>query len=223
VKIDVLDHGHVELVYSMGGDLSVVQAARRSYAAQWRAGEDTGSDAKLIRYLLRHKHTTPFEHCVFSFDVKAPIFVFRQWHRHRTWSYNEVSARYSVLPEEYYIPETEVLSEQSKGNKQGREALPHSKAEALARFMRGSCRNSFMAYEYLLEQGVSRELARSVLPVAAYSHMSATVDLLNLMRFLVLRCDSHAQYEIRVYADAMKELVKAVAPVSMAAFEEFGL
>lgn len=221
--IRVLDHGHVDLVYSMGGDLSVVQAARRSYAAQWRAGEDEGSDRKLIRYLMKHKHTTPFEHCVMTFDVKAPIFVFRQWHRHRTWSYNEVSARYSELPEEFYIPSIDAVKAQSKSNKQGRETGEFEHAQWAIAEIQDACRDAFGSYRALLGIGVARELARSVLPVATYTHMSATVNLLNLMRFLQLRCDAHAQMEIRVYADAMLELAKTVAPVSIEAFEEFGI
>jgi thymidylate synthase (FAD) len=219
-KIDVLDHGFVRLVDHMGGDLSVARAARVSYDAAWRAGEDQGSDAKLINYLWKNHHTTPFEAVSFTFEIKAPIFVFRQWHRHRTWSYNELSARYRELPEEFYIPDAAVLGVQSTNSKQGRagpvsETWAASQREAIT----AACRASFDVYKDLLAMDVSRELARSVLPVATYSHMFASVDLLNLLKFLTLRCDSHAQYEIRVYADAMRDLIRPVVPVCVAAWE----
>lgn len=218
-KIDVLDHGFIRLVDSMGSDLSVVRAARVSYDAAWRAGEDTGSDARLINYLWRNKHTSPFEAVTFTFEVKAPIFVFRQWHRHRTWSYNELSARYSELPEEFYVPEAEQLRAQSKANKQGRdEALDIDIVEASLTAMQSVGTTAFEAYRSMLEAGVARELARSVLPVSTYSHMFASVNLLNLFRFLTLRCDSHAQYEIRVYAEAIVKLIKPVVPVSVEAW-----
>lgn len=223
-RVDVLDHGFVRLVDHMGSDLSVVRAARVSYDAAWRAGEDQGSDEKLIRYLWKNRHTTPFEAVTFTFEVHAPIFVFRQWHRHRTWSFNELSARYRELPEVFYVPKPEHVGVQSKDNKQGR-----TLGEVTGAYQTGdmlipsmidySCRAAFEAYRTLLERGVPRELARSVLPVATYSHMFATVDLLNLLKFLTLRCDAHAQYEIRVYADAMRELAKPLVPVTMAAWE----
>lgn len=220
-KIDVLDHGYVRLVDHMGGDLSVVRAARVSYDAAWRAGEDTGSDHRLINYLWSHKHTTPFEAVTLTFEVHAPIFVFRQWHRHRTWSFNELSARYRELPEEFYVPAAEVLKAQSKNNKQGRdEDLPPATVEFVRYAMREQNELAFKAYRMMLEAGVARELARSVLPVSTYSTMFATVNLLNLLKFLTLRCDAHAQYEIRVYADAMRELARAVAPVCIEAWEK---
>lgn len=221
-KIDVLDHGFVRLVDSMGSDLSVVRAARVSYDAAWRAGEDHGSDKRLIGYLWKNHHTTPFESVTFTFEIKAPIFVFRQWHRHRTWSYNELSGRYRELPEEFYIPAPEQVGVQAVKNKQGRdpadEALLVARGQEAA-MLRRSCVAAFETYRYLLEQGWPRELARSVLPVNTYSHMFATVDLLNLMKFLTLRCDGHAQYEIRVYADAMRELARSVVPECIAAWE----
>jgi len=217
-KIDVLDHGFVRLVDSMGNDLSVVRAARVSYDAAWRAGEDQSGDEKLINYLWRNHHTTPFEAVVFTFEVKAPIFVLRQWHRHRTWSYNELSARYKPLPEEFYVPKPEHIGTQSKDTKQARvQGEPDPVAAA---HIKTTCEHAFRAYRMLLEDGVPRELARSVLPVATYSHMFATVDLLNLMRFLTLRCDQHAQYEIRVYAEAMCELARTIAPVCIKAWEK---
>ena len=219
-KIDVLDHGFVRLVEHMGSDLSIVRAARVSYDAAWRAGEDSGSDERLIRYLWNNHHTTPFEAVEFQFEVKAPIFVFRQWHRHRTWSYNELSARYRELPEEFYVPDPEKLGAQSKDNKQGRtnDAVPN--AEEWAAVMRRNNMAAFHTYRELLAAGVSRELARSVLPVAAYSHMFAKVDLLNLFKFLTLRCDAHAQYEIRVYADAMLDLIQPIVPIAVRAWLE---
>lgn len=219
-KIDVLDHGFVRLVDSMGSDLSIARAARVSYDAAWRAGEDQGSDVKLINYLWKNHHTTPFEAVTFTFEIKAPIFVFRQWHRHRTWSYNELSARYRELPEEFYIPMVDKIGTQSKDNKQGRDLKAGSAEAGLAILkLQDACASSFRTYRELLAAGVPRELARSVLPVATYSHMFATVDLLNLLKFLTLRCDAHAQYEIRVYADAMRDLARNIVPVCVAAWE----
>jgi len=221
-KINVLDHGFVRLVSSMGGDLSVVRAARVSYDAAWRAGEDEEGDRKLIRYLWRNKHTTPFEAVTFTFEVHAPIFVFRQWHRHRTWSYNELSARYRPLPEVFYVPDVKYVGEQDTVNKQGRfldRKEFDEKRENEIRELTSFCESAFGTYRYLLESGWPRELARCVLPLNTYSHMFATVNLLNLFRFMTLRCDEHAQYEIRVYADAMHELAKSVAPVCVSAWE----
>lgn len=217
-KVDVLDHGFVRMVDSMGSDLSVVRAARVSYEAAWRAGEDQGSDAKLINYLWRHHHTTPFEAVSFTFEIKAPIFVFRQWHRHRTWSYNELSARYRELPEEFYVPIPATIGTQSASSKQARD-LGDKEDSVSPGMIKLACEAAFGIYRDLLARGVPRELARSVLPVATYSHMFATVDLLNLMKFLTLRCDAHAQYEIRVYADAMRDLARSVVPVCIAAWE----
>jgi thymidylate synthase (FAD) len=218
----VLDHGFVRLIDSMGSDISVSRAARVSFDAAWRAGEDQGSDKRLINYLWKNHHTTPFEAVTFTFEVKAPIFVFRQWHRHRTWSFNELSARYRELPEEFYVPAPEVIGTQSKDNKQGRtldfDGDPEP-AKIAADTIRKGCEEAFLRYRVLLEAGVPRELARSVLPVATYSHMFATVDLLNLLKFLTLRADSHAQYEIRVYADALLELIRPVVPVCVEAWE----
>lgn len=220
-KIDVLDHGYVRLVDHMGGDLSVVRAARVSYDAAWRAGEDSGSDRRLINYLWAHRHTTPFEAVTLTFEVHAPIFVFRQWHRHRTWSFNELSARYRELPEEFYVPVIQQICSQSKNNKQGRaEQLPWDDALIAQSTIKQAGEEAFQRYRGLLAAGVARELARSVLPVSTYSTMFATVNLLNLMKFLTLRCDQHAQYEIRVYADAMRELARQVAPVSIEAWEK---
>lgn len=217
-KVDVLDHGFVRLVDSMGGDISVVRAARVSYDAAWRAGENEGSDVRLINYLWRNKHSTPFEAVTLTYEVKAPIFVLRQWHRHRTWSYNEVSARYTELPEEYYVPDLSQITTQSQSNKQMRTDVINEHAETIRENISLSCESAFEEYRALLDLGTPRELARLVLPTATYSHMFATVNLLNLMKFLTLRCHSHAQYEIRVYADAMLDLARLVAPVCMAAW-----
>ncbi len=222
-KIDVLDHGFVRLVDSMGSDLSVVRAARVSYDAAWRAGENERSDQKLIRYLWRNHHTTPFEAVTFTFEIKAPIFVFRQWHRHRTWSYNELSARYRELPEEFYVPADDKIGEQATDNKQGRDVSVSFSSDAYSEttceMIAVACGNAFLVYRDLLKRRVPRELARSVLPLNTYSHMFATVDLLNLMKFLTLRCDSHAQYEICVYADAMRDLARTIVPVCIDAWE----
>jgi thymidylate synthase (FAD) len=216
----VLDHGHVRLVESMGSDLSIVRNARVSYDAEWRAGDDDGKDAKLLNYLLKNKHTSPFESCVFTFDVKAPIFIFRQWHRHRTWSFNEISARYAELPEEFYVPELEQITTQSATNKQMRTDMQHPQAQEHADAIFKANSASFAIYKSMIADGVPRELARSVLPVGTYSHMFATVDLHNLFHFLKLRLHSHAQYEIRVYAEAMLELIEPVVPISTAAFRQ---
>lgn len=217
--ISVLDHGFVRLVDAMGSDLSIVRAARVSYAAEWRSGVDSGSDTRLIQYLMRNKHTSPFESVVLTFEVKAPIFVLRQWHRHRTWSYNEVSARYSALPEEFYIPEHDQVTHQSKDNKQMREGGPIGAAAEFMSALTDHSQRAFRQYRQALEDGVPRELARCFLPLNTYSHMFATVDLHNLFHFLRLRLHEHAQYEIRVYAQVMLELARAVVPVACAAFE----
>lgn len=218
--VNVLNHGYVRLVDHMGSDLSIVRSARVSHDAAWRAGEDEGKDTKLIGYLMRNRHTTPFESVVFTFEVKAPIFVFRQWHRHRTWSFNEISARYSELPEEYYIPEVSKITTQSANNKQQREGDAIFFADRCQQLIDASCKEAFDSYRELLALGCPRELARGVLPVNTYSKMFATIDLHNLFGFLRLRDHSHAQYEIQVYARAMLELITPVVPVAVAAFKE---
>lgn len=224
MKIDVLDSGFVRLVDHMGSDLSIVRAARVSYDADWRAGTDTGSDERLIAYLLEHKHSTPFEAVTFTFEVKAPIFIFRQWHRHRTWSYNEVSARYTELNEGYYLPSPDKIGMQSKLNKQVRdipiEGQPTDAQVKAAHLIGTTCEAAFSSYKALLEAGVPRELARSVLPVAAYSRMFATVNLHNLLHFLRLRMHSHAQWEIRQYANALCDLAGSICPVTIREFRK---
>ena len=221
--IKVLNHGLVRLVDHMGSDLSVVRSARVSYDAEWRAGEDEGKDAKLIDYLVRHNHTSPLEAVSFTFEVKAPIFVLRQWHRHRTWSFNEVSARYSELPEEFYVPEQDQITYQSTSNKQMRTDKVNPHAYYIREKMKRHCINAFELYREMLADGCPRELARGVLPVNTYSHMFATVDLHNLAHFLKLRLHEHAQYEIRVYAEAMLELITPIVPVCVAALKEHRL
>jgi thymidylate synthase (FAD) len=213
---EVLDHGYVRLVDHMGNDLSVVRSARVSHDADWRAGEDEGKDEKLIGYLMNNRHTTPFECVTFTFEVKAPIFVFRQWHRHRTQSYNELSARYSELPEEYYVPEPKNIGTQSEHTKQARsdESLPEHLVDTVPLLMHEHNTRAFILYRNLLEHGVPRELARSVLPVATYSRMFCTMNLHNLFHFLGLRMDKHAQWEIREYANAMYDLIYPIVPIS---------
>lgn len=220
-KIDVLDHGYVRLVDHMGNDLSIVRAARVSYDAAWRVGEDSGSDHRLIKYLWKNKHTSPFEAVEFQFEVYAPIFVFRQWHRHRTWSFNELSGRYRELLENYYIPKVKHIGEQSKSSKQARTfdtVDPDRKIEIAALDMH--CHEAFVKYRQLLALGWPRELARMVLPLNTYSHMFAKVDLRNLLHFLDLRLHEHAQYEIRVYAEAIMKLIAPVVPVAIEAWND---
>jgi thymidylate synthase (FAD) len=220
MKRDVLDHGFVRLVDVMGNDLSVVRAARVSYDAAWRAGEDEGKDEKLIHYLWKNKHTTPFEAVTFTFEVKAPIFVFRQWHRHRTQSYNEVSARYTELEDEFYIPEIEKIGIQSQTNKQGRDITVSLERKKEIRTYEKACILAFLRYKELLEANWPRELARMVLPLSTYTKMFTTMNLRNLFHFLELRLHPHAQYEIRVYAEAMLSLVTPIVPVCVAAFKQ---
>lgn len=221
----VLDHGFVRLVDHMGSDLSVVRAARVSYDAAWRAGEDEAGDAKLINYLWANKHTTPFEAVAFTFEVRAPIFVFRQWHRHRTQSYNELSARYRELPDEVYVPWPNNVGVQSSSNKQGRQLelttqeLLLKRCEEIEEVKAHHARTRVL-YEKLLASDWPKELARTVLPVAQYSHMFTTMNLLNLFKFLTLRTHAHAQSEIRVYATAMLDLIEPIVPVCTAAWRK---
>jgi thymidylate synthase (FAD) len=220
--IEVLDHGLVRLVDHMGNDLSIVRAARVSYDAAWRAGENEKSDNRLINYLWRNKHTTPFEAVTFTFEVRAPIFVFRQWHRHRTQSYNELSARYRELDEVFYVPKAEDIGVQSKDNKQMRDTnveTPWSRHEEVDWYT-DHCQKAFKLYRELLASGWPRELARAVLPFATYSHMFATLNLRNLFHWLELRLHKHAQPEIRVYAEAIIKLIDPIVPVATQAFME---
>jgi thymidylate synthase (FAD) len=218
--VNVLDHGFVRLVESMGDDLSIVRNARVSYDAEWRTGEDEGKDEKLIHYLVKNGHTSPLESVTFTFDIKLPIFVCRQWHRHRTWSYNEISARYAELPEEYYVPELAQITMQSETNKQMRTEVPHPMAHVFQQAMLEHSKHCFDLYKTAIEDGIPRELARCLFPVNVYTHMFATVDLHNLLHFIRLRIHSHAQYEIRVYAKALLRLAHSVAPIAVTAFCE---
>lgn len=221
--INLLDFGHIRLVDKMGSDLSIVRAARVSYDAEWRAGEDDAGDRKLINYLWKNLHTSPFEAGQLAFDIKAPIFVFRQWHRHRTWSYNELSARYRELPEEFYVPKVEDIGLQSKDNKQGRYLVVDGMAgrKQERELFVDTCQNSFQTYKKLLAADWPRELARSVLPCGTYSHMFGNVSLLNAFRFMTLRSDPHAQKEIKVYSDAMLELIEPHFPVACKSFRRW--
>ena len=217
--VEVLNGGFVRLVDSMGNDLSIVRSARVSYDADWREGDEQ-KDAKLIAYLMKNRHTSPFESVQFTFEVKAPIFVFRQWHRHRTWSYNEISARYAELDEGFYIPELDQITAQHSSNKQMRTNERHPEAEAFRGTMEYFAHFCFKAYKEMIDKGCPRELARSILPVSAYSRMFASVNLHNLFHFLRLRLHEHSQYEIRVYAQAMLQLIEPIVPVATSEFKK---
>ena len=214
----VLDHGFVRLVDYLGGDARIVQAARVSY------GEGTKTlreDGALIDYLLRNKHTSPFEQVILTFHVKMPIFVARQWIRHRTARLNEISGRYSVMRDEFYLPNPTEVRYQSRRNKQGRgEEVPEALRERVIRLLQEEARRAYANYEDLLEEGVARELARINLPLSLYTELYWQIDLNNLFHFLRLRLDWHAQYEIRAYGDVMARLAQAVAPRAYEAFEE---
>ena len=219
--IKCLDQGFIRLVDSMGGDDSIVQAARVSYGkGTKKVSQDTG----LIRYLMRHRHTTPFEMVEFKFHCKMPIFVARQWVRHRTANINEYSLRYSEARDEFYIPNPKNISTQSALNKQGRGMTLSKKNSKLVidNFEKISSL-SYKMYEEMNEKGIARELARAVLPVNLYTEWYWKNDLNNTLKFLSLRMDSHAQYEIRVYAEAMAEFVKQVTPIAYQAFEDYSL
>lgn len=203
------------------GDLEVVRNARTSYNADWRTGKDGHKDKRIIERMLLANHTSPFGAMHFTFEVMAPVFVFRQWHRHRTWEYNEMSARYTELAEIFYVPDVNHISGQHETDKQMRsdKLLSPEIANSMAVAMREHHEQSFRLYKDLLRDGMARELARTVLPFATYSRMFGTVSLGNLIKFLILRMDKHAQYEIRVYADAMRELVKEICPCTIATFD----
>ena len=221
VKHPVLSHGYVVLVDYMGDDSSIVQAARVSYGQGTKSVRD---DRGLIRYLLRHRHTTPFEMVEFKFLIRLPIYVARQFIRHRSASVNEYSARYSVVPDEFDLPPKEDIRRQSVRNRQGRdEALPDEVAGAFRTDLERVQREAYGAYTRALEAGVARETARLILPLSAYTEWYWKIDLHNLLHFLALRLDAHSQAEIRRYAAVMAELVRLVAPVAYEAFEDFTL
>ncbi|MGI1663075.1 FAD-dependent thymidylate synthase [Palleronia sp. KMU-117] len=223
--IPVLDHGFVRVIDYMGDDAAIVQAARVSYGRGTKAVQN---DEGLIRYLMRHWHSTPFEMCEIKLHVKLPVFVARQWIRHRTANVNEYSARYSILDREFYIPAPEHLAAQSTVNNQGRgEVLTGEEAARVLDILRGDAMRSYDHYEEMLsqdgQQGLARELARMNLPANIYTQWYWKVDLHNLFHFLRLRADAHAQYEIRVYAEAICDVVKDWVPYAWAAFEDYRL
>ena len=223
--IPVLDHGFVRVVDYMGDDAAIVQAARVSYGRGTKAARD---DRGLIRYLMRHWHSTPFEMCELKLHVKLPIFVARQWIRHRTANVNEYSARYSILDREFYTPAPEHLAAQSSINRQGRDAvLEGAEADQALRILRREATADFDAYDALLKEGgeggLARELARMALPLSTYTQWYWKTDLHNLLHFLRLRADPHAQYEIRAYAEAIGGLVRLWTPQAWEAFEDYRL
>ena len=219
-EFPVLNKGFVRLVDYMGCDQRIVQAARVSYGGGTKSFRQ---DKGLIHYLLRNRHTSPFEQVVFTFHVKMPIFVARQWVRHRTARVNEISGRYSVMDPEFYIPDEAVVAGQSSDNKQGREEKPLP--EALAARIRGEIKaeqeQSYERYQNFLEEGLAREIARIDLPLSLYTQLYWQIDLHNLFHFLELRMDEHAQYEIRAYGEAMMDIVRRVCPIASEAFEEY--
>ncbi|MCA0273040.1 MAG: FAD-dependent thymidylate synthase [Proteobacteria bacterium] len=222
---EVLDHGLVRVIDYMGDDAAITQAARVSYG---RGTKAVSNDEGLIRYLMRHWHSTPFEMCEVKFHVKLPVFVARQWIRHRTANVNEYSARYSILDREFYIPAPENLAAQSTVNNQGRgELLQGEEAQRVLDLLRDDAMRSYDHYEAMLSQegqkGLARELARMNLPANVYTQWYWKVDLHNLFHFLRLRADAHAQYEIRVYAETMCEIVKDWVPLAYGAFEDYRL
>jgi thymidylate synthase (FAD) len=222
IEIKVLDHGFVRLIDYMGNDRRIVQAARVSYGEGTKTFRD---DAILIDYLLRHQHTSPFEHVVLELHCKMPIFVARQWIRHRMARINEISGRYSVMADEFYLPPEEEVKGQSEDNKQGRdehEVPPELRREVLEILKRDQA-TLYASYQEMLKDGVARELARINLPLSLYTQWYWQMDLHNLFHFLELRMDSHAQWEIRQYAEAIGEIVKAVAPLAYDAFERHRL
>ena len=221
----VLDHGFVGLVDHMGSDNAIVQAARVSYGAGTKQVQD---DRNLIRYLMRHEHTTPFEMCEVKFHIKLPIFVMRQLVRHRTASMNEYSARYSVLTDEFYIPEFEQIQKQSTTNKQGREEAEwgFDEKRSVQHAFQRSFHNAYKEYASLLgkeDSGLARELARSVLPVGGYTELYWKANLKNFLHMARLRMDTHAQWEIREFAGAMYDLVKPLFPEACSAFEDYAV
>ena len=223
--IPVLDHGFVRVVDYMGDDAAICQAARVSYG---KGTKSVQNDEGLIRYLMRHWHSTPFEMCEVKLHVKLPVFVARQWIRHRTANVNEYSARYSILDREFYIPAPEHIAAQSVVNNQGRgAALTGDEAARVLDILKTDSERSYDNYHAMIsddgQQGLARELARMNLPANIYTQWYWKVDLHNLLHFLRLRADAHAQYEIRVYADAICSVVADWVPFAYAAFEDYRL
>jgi thymidylate synthase (FAD) len=229
--LPVLDHGFVRVIDYMGDDGAVVQAARVSYG---KGTKQVNEDQGLINYLMRHRHSTPFEMCELKFHIKLPIFVARQWIRHRTANVNEYSARYSILDNEFYIPKPEHLAAQSLSNRQGRDkVLEGDWAERVLQLLKEDALRAYDHYQEMLNMddtgnvvdserdGLARELARMNLPVNFYTQWYWKIDLHNLMHFLSLRADSHAQYEIRAYADVMLDVLKRWVPLTHQAFTDY--
>jgi len=229
--LPVLDHGFIRVVDYMGDDSSIVQAARVSYG---KGTKKVSTDAGLIKYLMRHRHSTPFEMCEIKYHVKLPIFIARQWIRHRTANVNEYSARYSILDKEFYLPEKEHLAAQSSTNRQGRGQVINGKqADDILKILKDDAQRNYENYEKLLNEkfdgsvidedkdGLARELARMNLTLNTYTQWYWKTDLLNLLNFLSLRADSHAQYEIRAYADIMLDTVKRWVPITYEAFMDY--
>ncbi len=229
--IPILDHGFIRVVDYMGDDTSIVQSARVSYG---KGTKKVSTDAGLIKYLMRHWHSTPFEMCEIKYHVKLPIFIARQWIRHRTANVNEYSARYSILDKEFYLPEPQHLAAQSNSNRQGRgDILDEEKAKKVLNLLKGDAEQTYNNYETMLNErydgstidenavGLARELARMNLTLNTYTQWYWKTDLLNLMNFLRLRADHHAQYEIRAYADAMLDTVKKWVPITYEAFMDY--
>ena len=229
--IPLLDHGFIRVIDYMGDDAAIVQAARVSYG---KGTKKISEDQGLINYLMRHRHSTPFEMCEIKFHVKLPIFVARQWIRHRTANVNEYSARYSILDKEFYIPQPEHMAAQSKVNNQGRgDILEGAQAEKIMQLLKDDAERAYDHYQLMLnetetgdkidenEEGLARELARMNLPVNFYTQWYWKVDLHNFMHFLSLRADAHAQYEIRVYAEAMLEVMRKWVPATYQAFMDY--
>jgi len=219
--LPVLDHGHVTLVDVMGDDERVEQVARLSYQKGTRKVSETRG---LLRYLFRHRHTSPFEQAVITLDMKMPVFVARQLVRHRTQSLNELSGRYSELPEEFYVPDRAQICYQATDNKQGRSGpLPEDEAWQLQKQLHEEAEESFASYHQFLEAGVSRETARINLPLSTYTQWCTTMNLHNLLHMLTLRLDPHAQWECRQYAEAIAKIVKDWVPIAWEAFEDYRL
>ena len=227
----VLDHGFVRVVDYMGDDTSIVQSARVSYG---KGTKKVSTDSGLIKYLMRHRHSTPFEMCEIKYHIKLPIFIARQWIRHRTANVNEYSARYSIMDKEFYVPSKENLAAQSTNNRQGRGALINgTQADNILKILKEDAERNYQHYEEMLnekydgtiiddkKQGLSRELARMNLTLNSYTQWYWKTDLLNLLNFLALRADSHAQFEIREYADVMMNTVKKWVPISYDAFVDY--
>ena len=229
--LPILDHGFIRVIDYMGNDNSIVQAARVSYG---KGTKKVNTDAGLIKYLMRHWHSTPFEMCEIKYHVKLPIFIARQWIRHRTANVNEYSARYSILDKEFYLPDKENLAAQSVNNRQGRgEVIDSSQAKKVLGLLRDDAERTYKNYEEMLNErydgsvieegkvGLARELARMNLTLNTYTQWYWKTDLLNLMNFLRLRADHHAQYEIRAYADVMLDTLKRWVPITYDAFMDY--